>query len=46
MTTSPSRNDLATGFFHLHKADVPVKVVKIPPAPIAGVIQEMKVLQT
>jgi hypothetical protein len=25
MTTSPSRNELATTFVHLHKADVPVK---------------------
>ena len=43
---SPSRNDLATTFVHLHNADVPVKAVKIPPAPTARVIQEMKDLQT
>ena len=46
MITSPSQNELATTFVHLHKADVPVKVVKVSTAPTAGVIQEMKDLQT
>src|SRR5918998_745964 len=46
MTTSPSRKDLATGSICLHKADVPAKAVKVSTAPTAGVIQEMKDLQT
>jgi hypothetical protein len=46
MITSPSRNGLVTTFVHLHKADVPVKVVNVSTAPTARVIQEMKVLQT
>jgi hypothetical protein len=37
---------LATTFVHLHKADVPIKIVNVSPAPPAGVIQEMKDLQT
>ena len=36
----------ATPFIDLHKADVPVKVVNVSTAPTAGVIQEMKDLQT
>jgi hypothetical protein len=46
MTTSPSRNDLATTFVHPHKTDVPVKIVNVSTAPTVGVIQEMKGLQT
>jgi hypothetical protein len=46
MITSPSQNVLATTFVHLHKTDVPVKVVNVSTAPTAGVIQEMKDLQT
>src|SRR5919107_1173299 len=46
MTTSPSRKDLATGSICLHKADVPAKAFKVSTAPTAGVIQEMKDLQT
>jgi hypothetical protein len=46
MITSPSRNGLVTTFVHLHNADVPVKVVIVSAAPTAGVIQEMKDLQT
>ena len=46
MITSPSRNGLVTIFVHPHNADVPVKVVNISTAPTAGVIQEMKDLQT
>jgi hypothetical protein len=37
---------LATTFVHLHEADVPIKIVKVSTAPTAGVIQEMKDLQT
>jgi hypothetical protein len=37
---------LVTTFVHLHKADVPVKVINVSTAPTAGVIQEMKDLQT
>jgi hypothetical protein len=37
---------LATGFVRLHQADVPVKVVKIPPAPTAGTAQRIRALQT
>lgn len=37
---------LSTTFVHLHKAEVPVKVVNVSTAPTAGVIQEMKDLQT
>ena len=40
MITSPSQNELATTLVHLHKADVPVRVVKVSTAPTAGVIQE------
>jgi hypothetical protein len=46
MTTSPSRNELATTFVHLHKGDVPVKVVNVPTASTAGTAQRMKDLQT
>jgi len=46
MNTSPSRNGLVTTFIDLHNADVPVKVVNVSAAPTAGVIQEMKDLQT
>jgi hypothetical protein len=46
MITLPSRNGLATGFVRLHQADVPVKVVKIPPAPTAGTAQRIRALQT
>jgi hypothetical protein len=35
MITSPSRNDLATGFVRLHDAELPLKVVKVPTAPTA-----------
>jgi hypothetical protein len=45
MTTSPSRNDLATTFVHLHNTDVPVKVIEVSTAPIAGTVQRMKDLQ-
>jgi hypothetical protein len=46
MITSPSRNGLVTIFVHPHNADVPVKVVNVSTAPTAGIIQEMKDLQT
>jgi hypothetical protein len=46
MITPPSRNDLATTFVHLHKADVPVKVVNVSTASTAGTAQRMKDLQT
>jgi hypothetical protein len=45
MITPPSRNGLATTFVHLHKADVPVKAVKVATAPTAGSAQRMKDLQ-
>jgi hypothetical protein len=37
---------LVTTFVHLLNADVPVKVVNVSTAPTAGVIEEMKDLQT
>jgi hypothetical protein len=46
MINSPSRNGLATTFVDLHKSDVPVMDVNVSTAPTAGVIQEMKDLQT
>jgi hypothetical protein len=46
MIISPSRNGLVTIFVHPHNAVVPVKVVNVSTAPTAGVIQEMKDLQT
>jgi hypothetical protein len=45
MITSPSRNDLATTFVHLYKADVPVEVVNVSTASTAGTAQRMKALQ-
>ncbi len=44
--TSPSRNSLISGSVRLHDADVPVKVVKIPPAPTVGTAQRIRALQT
>jgi hypothetical protein len=46
MSTSPSRNDLATGLVRPHNADVPVNAVKIPTAPTARVTPSTKALQT
>jgi hypothetical protein len=42
MITSPSRNELATTLVHLHKADVPVKVVKVSTAPTADTLKPKK----
>jgi hypothetical protein len=42
MITSPSRNEKATTFVHLHNTDVPVKAVKVSPAPTAQPLKGRK----